>query len=346
VSFTPVRSVHKYVLVFQGRLGVEEGAVAGRVKPYELPPAIPVQQMASFTGEEQVTSSQSGPPGTYVNSGMTRYRDGTHQRAQGVFYPDYLGKQLQRVELVFDIPPDPGQNQVVLKLNGITVGTTWSKEAQPEIEPLSWEVVLDVPSLTQLPRYLAAEAESGERITMPFLWWVSASSFKTHAMERQYCGTIEACMLAEYRVSSVVVEVKFGDRQNGYDSSPPLTAPHTAVGFIPLTGIAEYPVGSYEDSQVPTIYPVCVAGPFVGRLVEVFTYGGTWWNKNRASVYIVEGQSTPGLCSEMTLPQSLPVEPAPSLPALQFQRDYLPAEQGRFQELGIVPPTPGVIDLN
>jgi hypothetical protein len=344
VSFTPVRSVRKYVLVFQGTLGLEAGAVAGRVKPYELPPAIPVQERASFTGEEQVASFQSGPPGTYVNSGMTRYRPGTQQRAQGVFFPAYLGKRLRRVELLFDIPPAPGQ--VVLKLNGTAVGTAWAKEAQPEIEPLSWEVVLDVPSHTQFPRYLVAEAESGERLTMPFLWWKSASSAKTHAMERQYCGTIEACMLADYRVSSVVVEVKFGDRQNGYDSSPPLTEPHTAVGFIPLTGIAGYPVGSYEDTQVPTIYPVCVAGPFVGRGVEVFTYAGTWWNKNRAGVSIVEGQGTPGLCSEMTLPESLPVEPAPPIPPLQFQRDYLPAEQARFQELGLVPPTPGVIELN
>jgi hypothetical protein len=29
---------------------------------------------------------------------------------------------------------------------------------------------------------------------------------------------------------------------------------------------------------------------------------------------------------------------APDLPALRFRRDYLPAEQSRFQEFGVTPP--------
>ena len=32
------------------------------------------------------------------------------------------------------------------------------------------------------------------------------------------------------------------------------------------------------------------------------------------------------------------IAPASDLPELRFRRDYLPAEQSRFQELGVTPP--------
>ena len=356
VGFTPARSVHKYVLVFQGRLGTEAGAVAGKVKPYDLPPAIPIQQLANFTGDEQV-SSGGGQSGYTVSYGASRVQGGTKQRAQGVFFPAYLGKRLRRIELTFDIPPDPAKNEVVLKLNGTAVGTAWSRETQPEIEPQSWEVAVNVPALgdyiqdtswpyslryhPRLPRYIVAEAESGEQLTMPFLWWRDAEMSRGHALTCQPCigMPVEQEDEISWRIS---VEVEFGDGRDGNDGNLPLSNPHTAVGFIPLTGIAGYPVGSYEDDMF--FPPTCSVGSYSLKKIYMFAIGGVW-QKNRADVIVDEGENTAKGPSECSL-APLPAETAPPVPALQFQRDYTDRERARLQQLGLETPAGHVINLN
>ena len=346
VTYTPTRRVKKYVLAFQGRLGTEAGAVGGKVEPYDLPPAIPIQHSATLTGEEQTWGGPGGTPGYSVNNGTAHSRSGGQQRAQGVFFPAYLGKYLQRIELTFETPPDPTKNEVVLKINGTDVGTAWSRDTHPQIEPQQWEVVLniDASSATKPPHRLVAEAGSGARISTPFLWWRSVWTYRSHVVERQGCVAIGGCMTADYLQWRIQAEVGFGDAEAWWDGYFPLANPHTAVGFIPLTGIAGYPVGSYEESQVESSFPLCVAGPYVGKSVGVFAIG-SYWQKNRADVLVVEGQSTPGACSELTLPETLPADPAPPFPALQFQRDYKDSERVRFSQLGIETPPAHVISL-
>jgi hypothetical protein len=263
-----------------------------------------------------------------------------------VLFPAYLGKFLRRIELRSDTFPDPTTNEVVLKINGIDVGVVWSKESHPEIEPQSWEIVLNNPeSAARIPRYIVAEAENGARLLTPLLWWDGVGTYRIHHVDRQGCGTIDACVLADYIVWRIKADVKFGDAPDWWDGYLPLASPHTTVGFTPLTGVAGYPIGSYEESQVDTMFPLCVPGPYVGKTVGVFAIAG-YWQKNRADVSVVEGQSVPGMCSELMLPETLPAEPAPPFPALQFQRDYQDSERTRFYGLGLETPTAHAINLN
>lgn len=268
ISFTPTRRAKKYVLVFQGRLGAEaEGAVAGIVKPYEAPPALPIQQTASFTGEEQTYAGTERSGYSSVTSGASHSRSGTQQRATGAFFPTYLTKYLRRIELTFDTPPDPATNEVVLKINGRPVGTAWSRETHPDLDPQTWEVVLNLPRLydirpspswpytdhayTRLPRSVVAEAENGTRVAMPFLWWRSAWTYASRTLACHCGGGYGDLIEQDYTATRTVMEVEFGDGRDGYDGFYPVSTPHTAVGFIPLTSVAATPWGPSWTRSTP-----------------------------------------------------------------------------------------------
>jgi hypothetical protein len=193
------------------------------------------------------------------------------------------------------------------------------------------------------PRYLVAEASNGKQLRTPLLWWRLAYANGSRTIALKLCASQGGWLETDYVQTGVEAQVLFGDGQDWSDGSFPLAYAHTAVGFIPVTGIAGYPVGAYEDSQSPTIYPPCVFGSFVGKRVEEFAIL-TWWQKNRAAVGIVEAQTA--AYSGTPLPETLPAVTAPPLPILQFRRDYLVREQAQFGDLGLEPPVPHLITLD
>jgi hypothetical protein len=141
--------------------------------------------------------------------------------------------------------------------------------------------------------------------------------------------------------------VFFGDgNAEGRDVSSagqrqPLTAAHTAVGFIPTGTVAAYGVGTVEQSGSLNCFAGCSpAASCSTSTVSIFAESaaeGLVWKKEEISVSFgsLSGVSKPAnSCARPSAGQPA----APDLPELRFRRDYLPAEQSRFQELGVTPP--------
>ena len=358
-AFTPGTGVRAYVLAFQGKLGDEPGAVTGKVRPMG-PLVSAVQAVAEFTGEEQrtiVTETDNAATLVVVEQ---RTRDERHQRARGTFASaetNASGQHLRRVSLEFDSRV-VGAPAARLFLDDLDVGVAWTRGQSLVGGPSRWEVQIDLPAFfgglgglaPNAPRFLVVETTEGVKIRTPLVWWRSASSL-TEA--RGLAQTVTACpaelQCEEVTSTSRLVRglVFFGDGSgDGRDLTPsgqraPLTATHTSVGFVPIGMVAGYGVGTVEQSGDLNCFDACISAASCSTsAVSVFAQsaaGGPVWIKDGFSVSSadLDGVRKPAaVCTRPAVGQPA----AGELPELRFRRDYLPAEQGQFQEFGVIPP--------
>lgn len=357
--FTPVSDVRAYVLVFRGQLGSEPDAVTGKVKLMG-PLVAALQTTAEFTGEAARATT------TEVDNASTRIvmetlsKDERQQRAKGTFFSpaNDPGQHLKRVSLEFD-PRIVGAPSVRLLLDDIDVGVAWNRETATTLEnPSRWEVRIDLPAffggagtlVPNVPRFLAVETLEGAKIRTPLVWWRSVSSANEARGSRE---SVTVCPLElqceEVIGNSTVLHglVFFGDGNGeGRDTTaagqrPLVTAPHTAVGFIPTGVVAGYSVGTSEQTGSLGCFAGCVpAASCSASTVSVFAEAraeGLVWIKDEFSISFGNLSGVRTISNACARPAAgQPV--APDLPELRFRRDYLPAEQGRFQEFGVTPP--------
>ena len=359
--FTPLSAVQAYVLVFQGSLGDEPGAVTGKVKPVG-PFVFVLQGTAEFTGEEERASVREVDNASSFRSVDRRSKDAGRQRAKGTFFSSMTtdpGQHLKRVSLEFD-PRRVGTGSVQLLLDDVDVGGEWDRAIATVQNPRRWEIRVDLPALysggfggvlvPNVPRFVVAETVGGVKIRTPLVWWRSIASL-AEARTGQEVAT--ACPL-ELRCEEVVSNgtilqgrVFFGDGNGeGRDGTStgqrhPLTAAHTSVGFIPTGTVAGYTVGTVDQSGNLNCFAGCTpAASCASGTVNIFAgraNEGPVWTKDEFVVALgdLSGVRKPA----NTCVRPTPAQPvAPDLPELRFRRDYLPADQSRFQELAVTPP--------
>ena len=358
-TFTPVSGARAYVLVFRGKLGAEAGAVTGKVKPTG-PLVLALQATAEFTGEEQRTTT------TEIDNAATLVvverlsKDERQQRAKGTFFSSAAGEpgqHLKRVSLEFD-PRAVGEPAARLLLDDVDAGVAWLRGASVVDNPRRWEIRIDVPAffggggilVPNAPRFITVETLEGVRIRTPLLWWRRATSL---AEARGLGQTVTPCP-PEFQCEEVISNstvlhglVFFGDGNgDGRDTTSsgqrhPVSAAHTSVGFTPIGAVAGYGVGTVEQSGDPGCFAGCVpAASCSSSTVNVFAQSGSAgpeWIKDEFSVSLgnLVGVRKPvNACARPATGQPT----APDLPGLTFRRDYLPADQSRFQEFGMTPP--------
>jgi hypothetical protein len=356
--FTPVSGGRAYVLVFRGQLGTESDAVTGKVKPMG-PFVAAVQAMAEFTGDaarETVTEVDNASTLIVME---TLSRDARQQRAVGSFFSSTNdpGQHLKRVSLEFD-PRIVGAAPVRLLLDDIDVGVAWSREGTTLENPSRWEIRIDLPVffggggilVPNVPRFLAVETLEGTTIRTPLVWWRSVSSVNEARGGRESVTVCPLELQCEQVVSNSTVLhglVFFGDGNGeGRDTTAsgqrqPMTAPHSAVGFIPTGVVAGHSVGTDEQTGSLNCFAGCVpAASCTAGTVRVFAESraeGRVWIKDEFSISSSTLSGVHTVANACARPAaSRPV--APDLPELRFRRDYLPAEQSRFQEFGVTPP--------
>ncbi|MGH7305874.1 MAG: hypothetical protein ACRELZ_21525 [Candidatus Rokuibacteriota bacterium] len=358
--FAPASGVRAYVLAFQGKLGNEHGAVAGRVRPMG-PLVSAVQTVAEFTGEEQRTTVTQTDDASTLIVVERLSKDERRQRARGTFFSVATsdpGQQLKRVSLEFDSRV-VGTPAARLLLDDVDVGVAWARGASVVENPSRWEIRIDLPAffggaggglVPNPPRFLTVETTGGIRIRTPLVWWRSASSFAEARGARQSVTTCPPELQCEEVVSASTVLrglVFFGDGNNeGLDATssgerPPVTAAHTSVGFAPIGVVAGYGVGTVEQTGSLNCFDGCTpAASCSTSTASVFarsTAQGPVWIKDEFSVSFANLVGVRKPATACTRPVAGET-PAPALPELRFRRDYLPAEQGRFQEFGVTPP--------
>ena len=359
VSFTPVSGVSAYVLVFRGKLGSEEGAVTGKVKPTGAVVSA-LQATAELTGEEQRTTLTEIDNAATLVLVERRSKDARQQRARGTFFSPATGepgRHLRRVTLEFDARM-VGTPAARLFLDDVDVGLAWLRGASVVDNPSRWEIRIDPPAffggagglVPNVPRFLTVETLEGIRISTPLLWWRSVASL---AEARALAQVVTPCppeLQCEEVISNSTLLgglVFFGDGNGeGRDTTAsgqrqPLTSTHTSVGFTPIGAVAGYAVGATEQSGDPSCFTGCApAASCSSSTISVFAQSGAsglLWNKDQFSLSLANlvGVRKPAnACARPTAGQPA----APDLPALRFRRDYLPAEQSRFQEFGVTPP--------
>ena len=359
-GFAPSFGVRAYVLAFRGRLGSEQGAVTGRVRPMG-PLVSAVQTTAEFTGEEQRTTVTETDNASTLVVVERRSKDERQQRAKGTFFsattsaPD---QHLKRVSLEFDARV-VGMSAARLLLDDVDVGVAWTRGASVVERPSRWEIRIDLPAffggaggglVPNVPRFLAVETIEGITIKTPLVWWRSASSFTEGRGARQSVSTCPPELQCEEVVSTSTVMrglVFFGDGNGeGRDATPsgqrpPVTAAHTSVGFVPVGVVAGYGVGTVEQIGSLNCFGGCTAAASCSTsTIGVFaqsTGGGPVWIKEEFSVSFANLVGVRRPATACTRPVAGQTS-APDLPELRFRRDYLPAEQSLFQELGVTPP--------
>jgi hypothetical protein len=356
--FTPVAGVRAYVIVFRGKLGNEQGAVTGKVRPMG-PLVFAVQATAEFAGEEQRTTVTEVDNAASLIIVGRRSKDARQQRARGTFFSASTsdpGQHLKRIALGFD-GRAVGTPAAQLFLDGIDVGVAWSKGASVVENPSRWEIRIDLPAffgvgtlVSNAPRFLTVETTEGVTIRTPLLWWRSASSFTEARGGRQSVTTCPPELQCEEVTSTSMVLrglVFFGDGNGeGRDTTSsgqrqPMTATHTSVGFVPIGMVAGHPVGAVAQSANPNCFGTCTpAASCSVSTISIFAQSsaaGPVWIKDEFSVSsanLVGVRKPSNACTPPAVEQPV----APELPELRFRRDYLPAEQSRFQELGVTPP--------
>ena len=358
--FTSVSDVRAYVLVFQGKLGNEQGAVTGKVRPLG-PLVVALQATAEFAGEEQRTTVTEVDNASSLIVVERRSKDERQQRARGTFFSATTsdpGQHLKRVSLEFD-PRVVGTPAARLFLDDVDVGVAWIRGASVVESPSRWEIRTDLPAffagapgilVPNVPRFLVVETAEGIKIRTPLVWWRSASSLAETRGGRQSVTNCPPELQCEEVISLGTVLrglVFFGDgNAEGRDTTSsgqrqPVTAAHTSVGFTPIGGVAGYGVGTIEQSADPSCFAGCTpAASCSTSTVGVFAQAGAAgavWIKDEFSVSLARlvGVRNPAnACTRPVAGQPT----APELPELRFRRDYLPAEQSRFQEFGVTPP--------
>jgi len=356
--FAPVSGVRAYVLVFRGQLGHEPGAVTGRVKPTG-PLVSAVQATAEFTGAEARTTVTEIDNASTLAVMEQRSRDPRQQRARGAFFSnvDDPGRHLKRVALEFD-PRIVGTPPVRLIVDDIDVGLAWTREGAIAESPSRWEVRVDLPVLfggigslvPNVPRFVIVETLNGLKMRTPLLWWRSVSSSNEGRAGRESVIACPPELQCEEVVSDSAVLrglVFFGDGNGeGRDTTASgqrqlVSAAHTAVGFVPTGAIAGFGVGTAEQTGSLNCLSGCVpAASCATRTVSVFAESrpeGLVWIKDEFSISLGTLSGVHKILNACARPAA--GQPAaPDLPSLTFRRDYLPAEQGRFQEFGVTAP--------
>jgi hypothetical protein len=361
--FTPGSGVRAYVLAFRGRLGDESGAVTGKVKP--LGPLVSaIQATAEFTGAEARTTLTEVDNASTLIIVERRSKDERQQRARGAFFSSTgnPGQHLKRVSLEFDARV-VGTPPARLLLDDIAVGVAWDRGGSIVESPSRWEVRIDLPAfyggagglVPNVPRALAVETIEGLKIRTPLVWWRSASSLGEARASRESATTCPAELACEEVISNSTLlngRVFFGDGNGeGRDATSsgqrqPVSLPHTSVGFIPAGVVAGYGVGTVEQSGNLNCFAGCTPTASCSTsTVGIFAESGAGepvWIKDEFSVSLgsLNGVRKPATaCARPAAGQPA----APELPELRFRRDYLPAEQSRFQEFGAIPPEHEII---
>jgi len=356
--FAPVSGVRAYVLVFRGQLGDEPGAVTGKVKPTG-PLVSAVQATAEFTGEEARTTVTEIDNASTLAVMEQRSRDPRQQRARGSFFSSVgdPGRHLNRVALEFD-PRVVGTPPVRLIVDDIDVGLAWTREGATVENPSRWEVRVDLPVLfggigslvPNVPRFLIVETLNGLKFRTPLLWWRSVSSSNEARAGRESVTACPPDLQCEEVVSDSTVLrglVFFGDGNGeGRDAAASgqrqaVSAAHTSVGFAPTGAIAGFGVGTAEQTGSLNCLAGCVpAASCATRTVSVFAESrpeGLVWIKDEFSISLGTLSGVHKILNACARPAA--GQPtAPDLPSLTFRRDYLPAEQSRFQEFGVTAP--------
>jgi hypothetical protein len=290
-----------------------------------------------------------------------RSRDERQQRATGTFFSPAAtdpGQHLKRVSLEFD-PRMVEAPAARLLLDDVDVGVAWDRGASSVENPRRWEIRVDLPAffggitgilVPNVPRFVVVETVEGTKIRTPLVWWRSAASLGEARAGRESATACPPELQCEEVVShSTLLKalVFFGDGNGeGRDATSPgqrqpLSAAHTSVGFVPTGAVAGYSVGTAERTGSLNCFVGCipVASCSAGT-VAVFadsTPGGPVWVKEELSVSLGSFSGAHKVGNTCTRPAA--GQPAaPDLPELRFRRDYLPAEQSRFRELGVIPP--------
>jgi len=338
ITFTPDPGVTLggLTLVFLGRLGTEEGAVVGKVTPWE-PILFAVQELAEFTEPARVyTYLPDLIPEEWGWAGeITRSNNPYKQRAKGYFYASgeqEPGKFIRRVSVA-------GATGTRLLLNGVDVGQSWSREAGPPLDPASWEVIIDG---DWPPSTLAFESTHGTTTSAPLTWWQSASATGRAEIGWGCCDWLCTGPLSGYtRVSNGVhAYILFGERAEGFW---PCSQPYTSSGYLPLTGLGGYPPGTVTSSgEEPFNYNACTeTGNYTWGGAIVFAWAGSdpsnrTWSESFASVG--GGHLTFGPRPDRTRPP-IPAVPQPSaVPTFTYKRSYRPEELLWYGYFGVTPP--------
>jgi len=323
-----------------------------------------VQATAEFAGgEERATVTDVDNASTLIVT-ERRSRDERRQRASGTFVSSATsepGSHLKRVGLEFD-SRGVGVRVARLLLDDIDVGIAWNRDDSMLESPSRWEIRLDLEAfyggvegvlVPNAPRFLVVETLEGVKIKTPLIWWRSATSLGEARSLAETAASGTACP-PELRCDEVVSRsallhglVFFGDG-NGEGRDPassgqrqPLSAVHTAVGFIPIGAVAGHAVGTVEQLGSLNCFAGCVqTASCATSTVSIFADSGAdgpVWKKEEFSV-------SSGSLVGVRKPTNACVRPstwapeAPEIPQLRFRRDYLPAELSRFNELGATPP--------
>jgi hypothetical protein len=360
VLFSPVAGVRAYVLAFRGSQGREPDAVSGKVKPTgDVVSA--VQGSVEFTGgDERVTVTDVDNASTLIVT-ERRSRDERRQRTSGTFASSATsepGSHLKRVWLEFD-SRTVGVPAARLLLDDVDVGLAWNRGDVMLESPSRWEIRLDLQAfygggtgflVPNAPRFLVVESLEGIRIRTPLVWWRSATSLgeaRSLVESGTACPPELQCEEVVSRSALLHGLVFFGDGNGeGRDlgssgQRQPLSAIHTAVGFIPTGAVAGHAVGTVGQLGSLNCFAGCIeTASCATSTVTVFAESGAdgpVWKKEEFSLSSGNLVGVRKPASACARPSAGSPE-APEIPELRFRRDYLPAELSRFQELGATPP--------
>lgn len=285
--------VQRYAVVFKGKLGQEDDAVAGAVNP--VAGVFAIQEAAGFSTEPDQTDT--GPQDSVtqysheIDQSWRIRGDPTRQRATGRFEAGGLqapGKFIKAVRLQMQPPPDPGTNQVVLRLENAQHDTRvseneWIRGGEDAFEPVRWTIDVDLSAVdlngplaacgpglwytcatVRLPRAMEVEMLDGTKLLTPLVWWRGADS-SADAVAK--CSVWPDVVCADANQSSMwksdrthAVSVFYGDGDPAGDDYRWVTCdggycrvpyPMTDPAF-PHTSVGFVPIGTVGDLAIGT----------------------------------------------------------------------------------------------
>jgi hypothetical protein len=321
ITFTPDAAVPLagLSLVFAGTLGAEPGAVVGKVQPEPL--LFVIQEQAVLLAAEQSrteTPAVDGETGkltdyTWATASTSRWREPTPQRLSG------------RFQTADGSVPDGVIDRVAtwagatLRVNGVEVGSEWSREVGPAMEPRTWEITVSGGG------GLTIATRAGRTYAGPMVTWGQTSSYAESAVTYDYpyansigCDNPELYVKQFSKGTRRQAEVRFSS------------------AFVPVGEVGGYAVGTSlnEPPAIPSPESGCPPeGVWTGRRVQVFANGSH-------EVFIgegVEGRQWVDEAGSWLPPDPPPASVAP-LASFTFRRQYSADELQWYQQRGITPP--------